>query len=566
MNTNILFIFLYIFLSLLSVSLITFIVVFLTQRLVLYKLYKLMVRFNHYNDNPIASNLNHIAYLVEKNEELQPLYKFFSNLNKTYTEQMQVIKKQIFDLSNYTKNFHLIKVWKYLKIIENNLNIIKNEENSYRILNFDTNQYTNNTSSIAVKLSEIMNNLNSFIRDNNIKTEFYKSNNCLEEVIEIIEKTTKDINENLMKIDNVSAHKSFLNAILNIEKLYILVDDYYQIYRYQILVKSLSLNLKNVIDENKDSIFSESLWESIQKILSTSNKKITSSNKALWNKDFNATKLILSDLIINMDKCITNIKREVKFKKLLDKHFDEFKLLLKDFLNKYDSNATTMIYNRINEDFKYNAEISDLLVLCVKDIDEIFTDIKKCKEVLKDKKIYSIEIIETIINIYKKIEFFLNKNIDLRKMLLLEMENYYSAVYSIDNEIVGLNYLLYTIDTNNLKVKEIKHDIGNYILTLREYQNKLLNSKKVEDKCIKDLRNIETFIERNSDEISNFLILKNIAQKLLLYFNQYIDIEQETINKCSAMIDNGEYKDAIDELVDFSNRIKKAKKGARNAI
>ena len=566
MNTDILFIFLYIFLVLLSASLITFIVVFLMQRIALYKLYKLMFRFNYHNDNPIASNLNHIAYIVEKNEELQPLYKFFLNLNKTYTEQMLVIKKQIFDLTNYTKNFHLIKIWKFLKIVENNLDIIKNEENSYRILNFDTNQYTNNTSLIAVKLSDIMNNLNSFIRDNNIKKEFYKSNNSLKEVIEIIEKTTKDINENLMKIDNVSAHKSFLNAIINIEKLYLLVEDYYQIYRYQILVRSLSITLKNTIEENKDSIFSESLWEMIKKILSTSNTKIVSANKALWNMDFSVTKLILSQLIVEIDKCITNIKREVKFKKILDKYFEEFKLLLKDFLNKYDSNKINQIYSRISTDFKHHVEISDLLILCVKDIDEIFNDIKNCKAILQNKKMYSIEIVEAIINIYKKIELFLNKNVELKKMLTSEIENYYTTVYSIDNQVVALNYLLYIIDINNLKVKEIKHDINNYILTLKQYQNNLIDSKKIEDKCIKDLRNIEEFIEKNSNEISNFLILKKIAQKLLLYFNKNIDSEPQTINNCSILIESGEYKKAIDELINLSNRLKKVKKGAKNAI
>ncbi len=69
-----------------------------------------MKRFNYFNDNPIASNLKPFEYLVEKNEDLKPLYIYFDELNKTYKSQIEEIKKQLFDLSKYTKQMHFISV------------------------------------------------------------------------------------------------------------------------------------------------------------------------------------------------------------------------------------------------------------------------------------------------------------------------------------------------------------------------------------------------------------------------------------------------------------------------
>lgn len=562
---EILLICLYVFLGVLTIALISFFVVFLLQRIAIKKQYKLMKRFNYFNDNPIASNLKPISYLVEKNDELKPLYDYFLKLNESYKSQMEVIKKQIFDLSKYIKNFHIFRIWKYLNIISNNLDVIQNEEDSFRLLNIDTYSYTNNTSDISVRLSEIMNKLNSFMINNNIKKEFYQSNDSLKNYLEKIEIKTKEINENLMSTNITVAHRSFVNAIIPIQELFELVNDYYQIYRYQMFVKSLTSNLKKTIEENKDDIKSKNIIQEIKLLMDNSNKKFLSSNKALWSKDLDAVKKILSSQIVSMDKCIIDIITEVKFKKLLDKSFNEFKTMIKEFVNKYNSNELIKTYEKIGEDFIDDVKISDLLILCTNTINEIFKDIEDFKKVLSSKKINSKQTIETIGQIYKKIDDFFEKNKELKGLLTNKIELYYSTVYTINNCITTLNFLLYIMDENGIKSNEIKYDINNILLTLKNYQDKVSKTKNIDTKWINELNNIENSIEKITDEISDFLTLKKISKKLMMHFNRNIKEEPSVIAKCSQLINNGQYKEAIDEFIDFSYKLKKNKKGGKNA-
>lgn len=567
MDNLALYIVLYIFLVLLIIGLISFATIFLMQKVILNKQYKLMKRFNYFNDNPIASNLKPISFLVEKNSELEPLYNYFSEINETYKSQMEKIKLQLFELTKYNKNFHLKSSLKYIKQISDNLDILKKEEESFKILNIDTYSYTNNTSDISIKLSDIMNELNSFMRDNNIKKEFLQANDSLKNVISQIELKTKEINDNLMSINIIKAHQSFVGAIVAIQELFQLVSDYYQIYRYQLLIKNLTNNLKRIINENRDDIISKSIKLEIKELLETSNTKINVSNKALWSKDLDTVKNILSEYILNINKCITDIRTESKFKKLLDKTFSDFKILIKEFSTKYNSSDLFKTYKRIGNDFSDVEKISDLLIKCTDAINDIFVETEKFKKTLSEKSKTTKETIETINKIYKKIKYFFDINKELNDLLTSQVELYFSTVQRIDKNILSLNFLLYTMEQNNIINNEIKHDIKTYLLALRKYQNTITNSKNIEQSLINEVAIIENSIDDMSDQISDFLILKTIANRLLMYCNKDIPSEPVVINKSISMIKEGKYKEAISELIDVANKIKREKrKGVKDAI
>ncbi len=158
---------------------------------------------------------------------------------------------------------------------------MKKEEESFKILNLDTYSYINNTTDISIVLSKIVSKLNSFLRDNNITKQFYKSNDSLKNAITAINRLTEEINSKLMSINIQSTHESFINSFIKIRELYNLTISYYYISRYQFLVKTMTISLKEIIEKNQKDIVSKSIKEEIKELLSFSSKNLNESNHAL---------------------------------------------------------------------------------------------------------------------------------------------------------------------------------------------------------------------------------------------------------------------------------------------
>ncbi len=550
---------LFVFLGIFVFLLLGFVTCFILQRTAINKQYKLMKRFNYFNDNPIASNLKPFEYLVEKNEDLKPLYIFFDELNKTYKSQIEEIKKQIFDLSKYTKQLHFITVWKHLKEIEYNLDILKKEEESFKILNLDTYSYINNTTDISIVLSNIVSKLNAFLRDNNITQQFFKSNDSLKNAIDAINELTEEINSKLMSINIQSTHETFINSFIKIQELYNLTVSYYYISRYQFLVKTMTISLKEIIEKNQENIISKSIKEEIKELLNFSTKNLNESNRALWSKELDKTKKALSDQIINIDKCISDLSVEVKFQKLLDATFAKFKTTVKAFVDKYDHADMFETYKKISNDFNDYDDIVEKLASCTEEVEIIFNEIEQFKQDLSLKKTHSKATVERINEIYKKILHFLNENQDLHATLTSRIENYLEISITVDKLIMQLNYYAYYMKENHIIKNEISHDIKNYLNKLMNFQLQLSQSNYVDEAMINEISFIESMVNNIQDELTNFLILKELSHKLLMYFNRMSAENPMSISKANQFIQEGQYQNAINELIQFNNQMKKKK-------
>lgn len=550
---------LFVFLGIFVFLLLGFVTCFILQRTAINKQYKLMKRFNYFNDNPIASNLKPFEYLVEKNEDLKPLYIFFDELNKTYKSQIEDIKKQIFDLSKYTKQLHFITVWKHLKEIEYNLDILKKEEESFKILNLDTYSYINNTTDISIVLSNIVSKLNAFLRDNNITQQFFKSNDSLKNAIDAINELTEEINSKLMSINIQSTHETFINSFIKIQELYNLTVSYYYISRYQFLVKTMTISLKEIIEKNQENIISKSIKEEIKELLNFSTKNLNESNRALWSKELDKTKKALSDQIINIDKCISDLSVEVKFQKLLDATFAKFKTTVKAFVDKYDHADMFETYKKISNDFNDYDDIVEKLASCTEEVEIIFNEIEQFKQDLSLKKTHSKATVERINEIYKKILHFLNENQDLHATLTSRIENYLEISITVDKLIMQLNYYAYYMKENHIIKNEISHDIKNYLNKLMNFQLQLSQSNYVDEAMINEISFIESMVNNIQDELTNFLILKELSHKLLMYFNRMSAENPMSISKANQFIQEGQYQNAINELIQFNNQMKKKK-------
>ncbi len=557
---EILLIVLYVLLGIFVFLLVGFITIFTSQRAALKKQYKLMKRFNYFNDNPIASNLRPVEFLVENNESLRPLLDYFTNLNKTYKEQMNTIKHQLMDLTSYNKKMHLIKVWKYLKKIEENLDILKEEEESFKVLNLDTYSYTDNTSNISIILSGAVSRLNSFLRDSNVKQQFFKSNDSLSSTIEMIDSITEEINSKLMSINIHQTHEAFIRVLLQIKQLYALTVNYYYISRYQLLVKSMTKSLHEILQTNKKDLVSKAINTEISEIILYTKNTLQESNNALYKKDLEKTKKLLSELIENIDKCIRDVSIEIKFQKLLDKTFNDFKQVVMVFVNKFSESDLFNTYKKIAEDFVDYKEENTLLNTCFNDANEVLSEIESFKKQLSSKNLQLKPTIENINDIYNKIINFMNENEKLHDMLVNDIDVYFDNVVAVDNLIMQLNFFTNYMKENNIKNLEIQHDINSCIATLHNYQQKFIKSKYIDSTISNTIDNIELRVNNIQDELNNYLIMKELANRLLLYSNREMSNDPLTLSKASAYVNEGKFKEAIDELIQLHSRQKKNNK------
>ncbi len=557
---GILLIVLYVLLGIFVFLLVGFTTVFLMQRKALKKQYKLMKRFNYFSDNPIASNLKPMEFLVENNEKLKPLLDYYSNLNKTYKEQMAEIKQQLMKLATYNKKMHLVKIWKFLKEIEGNLDILKEEEESFKALNLDTYSYTDNTSDISIILSSAVSKLKAFLRDSNVEKQFFKSNDSLMNTLKMVDKFTEEINKCSMTINVMDTHKAFLDVLIKIQELYDLTINYYYIHRYQLLVKSMSLSLKDIIETNQKDIVSKSIHEEINEMVKYMTEMTDKSNKALYNKQLDISKKCLSDLIENIDKCIRDISIEIKYQKLLDTTFNNFKEAVKTFVNKFNEADLFKTYKLIAQDFTEYKDENTLLNQCEKDATEVLTDIDDFKKQLAAKKIQLKPTIERINEIYKKIIHFNEENERLHDLLVNKLDIYFDNVMAVDEMIMQLHFLTNYMKDNNIKNKEIQTDINSCMSTLISLQQKFIKSKFVDTNTINNINNIESMINNIQIELNGYLITKELANRLLMYSNRDIGNDPLALSKASGYINEGKYKEGIDELIAMHTRLKKNNK------
>ncbi len=527
---------LYVCLGIFGFLLVGFITFFALQRNAYKRQYKLMKSFNHFNDNPIASNLKMVEYLVEKNKELKPLLDYFTNLNKTYREQMEQIKKQLMDLTKYNKRMHLIKIWKFMNVIESNLDILEEEEASFKILNIDTYSYTDNTSNIAIVLSNAVSKLESFLRDNNIKQQYYKSNDSLETVIKNIKALTDEINDKQMVINVAPTHHVFIKDITEIRSLYNLTLNYYYISRYQLLVKSMTNSFQIILKENKQNLTSKKIKEEIKKMIDYTQKTLNESNKALWNKDLEKSKSLLSELIQNIDECIADVSLEVKFQNLLDKTFSDFKKVVVEFVKKFNDSNLLKTYQKIAEDFTDYKNENNLLETCCNDANEVLEEINTFKKELSNKNLELKPTIENIIDIYNKILKFINENEKLYDILVNDLDAYFNCVVAVDNLILQLNFFNNFMKENNIKNTEIQHDIDNSLSVLYAFQQKFVKSKYIDPSITNKISQIENTVSETQESLNNYLILKELANRFMLYSHKEMNADPTCIAKASRLI------------------------------
>lgn len=566
--SGVLFIFLYIFIGICSIQFIIFSILFILQKLALKKEYKLKTKFNYFNDNPIASNLKSINFLAENNKELKELLNYFIKINKIHKDQMSVIKNQIMEISKYQKYFHLISIWKYLKIIEKNINILKEEEAAFRILNIDTYSYSENSNNIAITLSEIFSDLQIFLRNKNIIMKYSDVTRSIDKLDEEITKTNIKINDKLLFINSIDLHQSFISQLLLIEQLHQISCYFYYIYRYDILAKTLLNELGSLLDSNELEI-SKSKKIAIELNFNKYKKNIESVIELISKDKLKESKMILNEGIIFLENEKIKINSENLYRKLLSNIFGNFKKIIKIFCDNVENFNLKDIYMKIADDLFSDNQINILVTDSINDIQMIYDHIQNLKQKLKERNIESDDTIRNIIVTYNYILKFIEENEVLHLLLVEKSNQLFSLINKVSQCEINLKQLILFCNRYNVNSTELVSDLESNLKIINEIKSKNLNENKlIDSKLILYITQIENFINQAHKEILDDYILLELSKRLTIYFNRYYNnIELvPSLKQSYKLYNEGNYQECINSYINISAKLKKIKKVANNAV
>lgn len=566
--SGVLFIFLYIFIGICSIQFIIFSILFILQKLALKKEYKLKMKFNYFNDNPIASNLKSINFLAENNKELKELLNYFIKINKIHKDQMSVIKNQIMEISKYQKYFHLISIWKYLKIIEKNINILKEEEAAFRILNIDTYSYSENSNNIAITLSEIFSDLQIFLRNKNIIMKYSDVTRSIDKLDEEITKTNIKINDKLLFINSIDLHQSFISQLLLIEQLHQISCYFYYIYRYDILAKTLLNELGSLLDSNELEI-SKSKKIAIELNFNKYKKNIESVIELISKDKLKESKMILNEGIIFLENEKIKINSENLYRKLLSNIFGDFKKIIKIFCDNVENFNLKDIYMKIADDLFSDNQINILVTDSINDIQMIYDHIQNLKQKLKERNIESDDTIRNIIVTYNYILKFIEENEGLHLLLVEKSNQLFSLINKVSQCEINLKQLILFCNRYNVNSTELVSDLESNLKIINEIKSKNLNENKlIDSKLILYITQIENFINQAHKEILDDYILLELSKRLTIYFNRYYNnIELvPSLKQSYKLYNEGNYQECINSYINISAKLKKIKKVANNAV
>ena len=139
------------------------------------------------------------------------------------------------------------------------------------------------------------------------------------------------------------------------------------------------------------------------------------------------------------------------------------------------------------------------------------------------------------------------------------MENYVETTILVDRLIMQLNFYSYYMKDHHIVKNEITHDIKNNLNKLLNFQQQLSHSNIVTKEMSNEISLIESMVNNIQDDLTNLLILKELAHKLLLYFNRVNAEYPINISKAHQFIQDGQYQEAINELIQLGTQMKKRK-------
>lgn len=534
-------------------------IIFLFHRINLNNDYKLKTKFNIYKNNPIGSNLKSIENMARQNRELQPILEYLNGCNHQYSNQLEIVKIQLENVTKSLNSFKVLSTHKMLKQIKANFNALDLQQIEYKQFNLDTQKYVNNSSQISTDLFDILSSITNFNKENLINI-LHSDVHQLKQIDLEVNDISSQINKELNYINYTNIHNLFIKEVIKIKELYNISKNIFDIDKYIFAFDAL-------IDKLKKQIINSKLGNDkkviVMKKAVSSRNRTKQINELLQQSKFDVAMNIYVEESKQLEKIISDISAEETYLKIYNEHFDKFKENVMYFYNLIVNNKLKELYKEILTNFKRDPIITELIEANIALINSIYLEIDNFNKFLNRPNLqeYLKRSVEYIFKIYELMITFRNDN---DKLLVLinkkhrQFLEYIIRLHDLELKLIDLDRLIIEHDVNNPELVLLTKENRNNVIEARKMvvtQELDVVSLNLEIKCIED------FITSSLEIIKINMNLKITIKRLKLYANRYYNYTtKQQLNIFDKLYKEHRYFDLIDEYINYIQKTKKQKR------
>ncbi|MEG0124431.1 MAG: hypothetical protein RR665_03025, partial [Malacoplasma sp.] len=492
---------------------------------------------------------DHLGFI---GKQYEPISDFFLEFRGKFEDEVNLIKKKVYSLSNCNKSHDKKNFLKFYNSIKNDLDTLENEIHEIDLIYDNVFDYLNYMSIILLGYREHSKSIIKFY-EKNLMTNYdgYQITSCINK----IKKNNIVINDFFAPQDPEKISEEIIDINKNLSDFWNLLNDIYIIdkefkyinYSNDETILFLKNNSRN-IDEQTTNLANKTLT------------KISSNFKSLTKKineyNFEEAKEISNYIIFELLKIKKKLKLNFKSNEFLNKHKNSFLDLINNFLiqnKKIQKNIIKMsenfildrdfydeINNVLNNFYKVVNDVKDIKIDELSNSDELLkltqntlTKIvlwgKECNLILKEAKLK-----------YKYFKIIFNE-ITLNKIIVALMMSF------IINNKMENNYTYKNVFDLDNKLKSIEKNIlENYSKNFEYHYNSLMDAKEE--------------INVISEELTKIYLMKMYVEKIVWYLNLKIFISGTFIIDTTDILklyDEGKYKESIYLTLESLKSIKK---------
>ncbi|MGL4950635.1 MAG: hypothetical protein ACRC4M_02225 [Mycoplasma sp.] len=521
---------------------------------------KLKIKYDYYKSNLIGSNLKSIETLVKKNNELSPILEYLRDYNTQYTNQLEIVKTQIQNVSKEIHSFKIIQTHKKLKQISGNFDLLDKQRNEFKQFNLDTQKFSNNSSLIATDLFKVLSSVNEFGK-NNLFDVLHAEVTKLKSINDQVNKISIHINEELNYINSTVIHKLFLDELLLIKDLYNTSKNIFDIDKYQFAFNALFNKIKETLKNTK---LPNEIRVTVAKRLNTSKINIDNITDLLKVAKFDEAKKIFLNELTTLEKILSNIKADEAYQNTYEKYFQEFKMNIASFYDLLSKNNIKDIYKEITINFKGDKEIVGLIYSNIELTKKIHANVNKLNNFI-NKKEHLLDVkttVKFISEIYQELLLFKNENERLLKLIHVQHKNFFLLITKFNDLDLKLLDLKKILLQNNIKNEVLMHDIESNINLISKIKASLISGAvKTDENFESQINNVDNFIIKSIDVIKTDINLISIVKRLKLYSNRYYNLAtKQQMDIFDELYREQKYQALIQEYIVYIQKMKKQKR------
>ncbi|MGL4951441.1 MAG: hypothetical protein ACRC4L_00495 [Mycoplasma sp.] len=508
----------------------------------------------------IGSNLKAVETLVKKNIELKPILEYLKSCNIEYSKQLEIVKIQLESVSKDIETFKIFYVNKKLKQVAGNFDLLDKQQEEFRKFNFNTQKYTNNVSSIATELFQVLSSVNEFSKTNLLDV-IHSEITQLKSINNQINKITMHINEELSFINSTTINKLFLEESILIKDLYVTSKNIFEVDKFQYAFNAIQNKIKESLKEAR--LPAEIRVKAIKK-LDSSQSIINGTRNLLKHGKFDDVKKIFISQLLNLEDVLSSIKADEAYQVIYNKYFNEFKTNISSFYEVLSKNNINNLYKQIIENFSNDNNIKRIILSNIEIAKNVHSKINNFNSFINRKEyLYDIKTaVKYIMEIYEQLLFFKIENDELQKLIHVEHKNFFSLIIrfnELDFQLLDLKKLVSEYKINN---QLLIQDIETNIEWISKIKDELITGRKLDTEALETKANsINKFIITSVEIIKTEINLISIIKRLKLYSNRYYKLStKQQLEIFDDLYKKQQYQLLIEEYIQYIQKMKKQKR------